>query len=150
MSAAFYIKTTSSPSEVMETLKETTQMSIRRTLSHPPISKNTQLFNKETKVFEIRSMLENNLLPHYNLCSLQWSVSRLFSLKKEKWIMQGYYNSPSPSWCYPDLDLKGEEVDSHHQPDGAPKSASYINAYYSRTWPSMSPTTSHGMKSRKR
>lgn len=81
MSAAFYIKTTSSPSEVMETLKETTQMSIRRTLSHPPSSKNTQLFNKETKVFEITSMLENNLLPHYNVFS---AMNGLQTVQPEK------------------------------------------------------------------
>ena len=58
-------------------------------------------------------MFEGNPLFTYNLYSPPPKALHLHAnqLEEERWIIMGDSNSHSPSWGYPDLDPKGDEVE---------------------------------------
>ena len=58
-------------------------------------------------------MFEGNPLSIYNLYSPPPRALHLHAIQpeEERWTIMGDFNSHSPSWGYPDLDLEGDEVE---------------------------------------
>ena len=94
--------------------------------------------DEDTEVLGIKLILEGNPLSIYNLYSPPPKALRLHAIKpeEERWIIMGDFNSHSPSWGYPDLDAKGDEVEDWiitsqmvliNRPDEP-------HTYYSRAW----------------
>ena len=69
--------------------------------------------DEDTKILGIKVMFEGNPLSIYNLYSPPPKAPHLhvIQLEEERWIIMGDFNSHSPSWGYPDLDPKGDEVE---------------------------------------
>ena len=69
--------------------------------------------DEDTEVLGIKLILEGNPLSIYNLYSPPPKALRLHAIQpeEERWIIMGDFNSHSPSWGYPDLDPKGDEVE---------------------------------------
>ena len=69
--------------------------------------------DEDTEVLGIKLILEGNPLSIYNLYSPPPKALRLHAIQpeEERWIIMGDFNSHSPSWGYPDLDAKGDEVE---------------------------------------
>ena len=67
----------------------------------------------DTEVLGIKLRFEGNPLSIYNLYSPTPKTLSLHNIKadEERWTIVGDFNSHSPSWCYPYLDSKGEEVE---------------------------------------
>ena len=94
--------------------------------------------DEDTEVLGIKLILEGNPLSIYNLYSPPPKALRLHAIQpeEERWIIMGDFNSHSPSWGYPDLDAKGDEVEDWiitnqmvliNRPDEP-------HTYYSRAW----------------
>ena len=94
--------------------------------------------DENTEVLGIKLILEGNPLSIYNLYSPPPKALRLHAIQpeEERWIIMGDFNSHSPSWGYPDLDAKGDEVEDWiitnqmvliNRPDEP-------HTYYSRAW----------------
>ena len=94
--------------------------------------------DEDTEVLGIKLILEGNPLSIYNLYSPPPKALRLHAIQpeEERWILMGDFNSYSPSWGYPDLDAKGDEVEDWiitnqmvliNRPDEP-------HTYYSRAW----------------
>ena len=92
----------------------------------------------DTEVLGIKLRLEGNPSSIYTLYSPPPKTLSLHNIKPdgERWIIVGDFNSHSPSWGYPDLDSKGEEVEDWiitnqmvliNHPDDP-------HTYYSRAW----------------
>ena len=92
----------------------------------------------DTEVLGIKLLLEGNPLSINNLYFPPPKTLSLHNIKpdREIWIIVDDFNSHSPSWGYPDLDSKGEEVEDGiitnqmvfiNHPD-------YPYTYYSRAW----------------
>ena len=69
--------------------------------------------NEDTEVLGTKLMFEGNPLSMYNLYSPPPKALRLHAIQpeEERWIIMGDFNSHSPSWGYPVLDSKGDEVE---------------------------------------
>ena len=69
--------------------------------------------DEDTEILGIKVMFEGNFLSIYNLYSPPPKALHLHAiqLEEERWIIMGDFNSHSPSWGYPDLDPKGDEVE---------------------------------------
>ena len=69
--------------------------------------------DEDTAVLGIKLMFEGNPLSMYNLYSPPPNTLQLHAIQpeEERWIIMGDFNSHSPSWGYPDLDPKGDEVE---------------------------------------
>ena len=94
--------------------------------------------DEDTEVLGIKLILEGNPLSIYNLYSPPPKALRLHAIQpeEERWIIMGDFNSHSPSWGYPDLDAKVDEVEDwiitnqmvlSNRPDEP-------RTYYSRAW----------------
>ena len=93
---------------------------------------------EDTEALGIKLIFEGNPLSIYNLYSPPPEALRLHAIQpeEERWIIMGDFNSHSPSWGYPDLDPKGDEVEDWiitnrivliNRPDEP-------HTYYSRAW----------------
>ena len=69
--------------------------------------------DEDTEILGIKMMFEGNPLSIYNLYSPPPKAlhRHAIQLEEEIWIIMGDFNSHSPSWGYPDLDPKGDEVE---------------------------------------
>ena len=94
--------------------------------------------DEDTEALGIKLMFEGNRLSIYNLYSPPPKALHLHAIQpeEERWIIMGDFNSHSPSWGYPDLDPKGDEVEDWiitnqmiliNRPDEP-------HTYYSRAW----------------
>ena len=93
--------------------------------------------DEDTEVLGIKLMFEGNPLSIYNLYSPPPKALHLHAIQLEegRWIIMGDFNSHSPSWGYPDLDPKGDEVEDWiigqmvliNRPDEP-------HTYYPRAW----------------
>ena len=77
-----------------------------------PVAEIYRSGDEDTEVLGIKLMFEGNPLSIYNLYSPPPKALHLHAIQpeEERWIIMGDFNSHSPSWGYPDLDPKGDEV----------------------------------------
>ena len=103
-----------------------------------PAAEIHRLGDEDTEVLGIKLIFEGNPLSIYNLYSPPPKSLRLHAIQpeEERWIIMGDFNSHSPSWGYPDLDPKGDDVEDWiitnqmvliNRPDEP-------HTYYSRAW----------------
>ena len=94
--------------------------------------------DEDTEVLGIKLIFEGKPLSMYNLYSPPPKALHLHAIQpeEERWIIMGDFNSHSPSWGYPDLDPKGDEMEDWiitnqmaliNRPDEP-------YTYYSRAW----------------
>ena len=94
--------------------------------------------DEDTEVLGTNLMFEGNPLSIYNLYSPPPKTLHLHAVQpeEERSIIMGDFNSHSPSWGYPDLDPKGDEVEDWiitnqmvliNRPDKP-------HTYYTRAW----------------
>ena len=69
--------------------------------------------DEDTEILGIKVTFEGNPLSIYNLYSPSPKALHLHAirLEEERRIIMGDFNSHSPSWGYPDLDAKGDEIE---------------------------------------
>ena len=108
---------------------------VRNNLPSIQMQKST---DADMEFITVRLLLPDRSVTICNLYSPPNKPIQLQTLQpgKEDWIIVGDFNSHSPSWGYPSLDTKGEEVENWiignqltllNQPDDPP-------SYYSRAW----------------
>ena len=106
--------------------------------TYPAIEIHRSTDTEDTEVLGVKLLLEEKPLSIYNVYSPPSKMIDLHSIQPEaeRWIIVGDFNSHSPSWGYPDLDPKGEEVEDWiitnqmvliNHPDDP-------HTYYSRAW----------------
>ena len=85
---------------------------VPKNYNHPAV-KIYRSEDADTEVLGIKLLLEGNILSIYNLYSPPPKTPSLHNIKPdgERWIIVGDFNSHFPSWGYPDIDSKREEVE---------------------------------------
>ena len=144
MSAAFkrliLVQTTASLSEALtpsEEIEHGPKGELILVKNIYPAAKIHRSGDEDTEILGIKVMFEGNPLSIYNLYAPPPKALHLHAihLEEERWIIMGDFNSHSPSWGYPDLDPKGDEVEDWiisqmvliNRPDEP-------HTYYPRAW----------------